>query len=62
MLAGGQRIVVNGQTQWDSRGDLFSLQQVAAAVNAGRPTRAEARGTVRADGALVAQTVKAEVD
>jgi Domain of unknown function (DUF5666) len=62
VLAGGQRIVVNGQTQWDSRGDLHSLQQVATAVNAGRPTRAEARGTVRADGALVAQTIKAEVD
>jgi|GEM_PF-1655996 len=62
ILAGGQRIVVNGQTQWDSRGDLFSLQQVAAAVNTGKPTRAEARGTLRADGALVAQTVKAEVD
>ncbi|HTG32251.1 MAG TPA: DUF5666 domain-containing protein [Thermoanaerobaculia bacterium] len=62
VLASGQRIVVNAQTQWDSRGDLLSLQQVAAAVNAGRPTRAEARGTVRADGALVAQTVKAEVD
>jgi hypothetical protein len=61
-LAGGQRIVVNGQTQWNSRGDLFSLQQVAAAVNAGKPTRAEARGTLRADGALVAQTIKAEID
>ena len=62
VLAGGQRIVVNGQTQWNSRGDLFSLQQVAAAVNAGKPTRAEARGALRADGALVAQTIKAEVD
>ncbi len=62
VLAGGQQIVVNGQTQWDSRGDLFSLQQVAAAVNTGKSTRAEARGTLRADGALVAQTVKAEVD
>jgi hypothetical protein len=62
VLASGQRIVVNGQTQWNSRGDLFSLQQVAAAVNAGKPTRAEARGTLRADGALVAQTIKAAVD
>jgi hypothetical protein len=62
VLAGGQRIVVNAQTQWSSRGDLFSLQQVAAAVNAGKPTRAEARGTLRTDGALVAQTIKAEVD
>jgi hypothetical protein len=61
-LASGQRIPVNGQTQWAARGDLFSLQQVAAAVNAGKATRAEARGTLRTDGALVAQTIKAEVD
>jgi len=60
-LASGQRIAINGQTQWISRGDLFSLQQVAAAVKAGKPTRAEARGTLRADGVLVAQTIKAEV-
>lgn len=61
VLAGGQRIAVNGQTQWNRRGDLFSLQQVAAAVTAGKPTRAEARGTRQADGSLLAQTVKAEV-
>jgi hypothetical protein len=61
-LAGGQRIAVNGQTQWNRRGDLFSLQQVAAAVVAGKPTRAEARGTRQADGTLLAQTIKAEVD
>jgi len=62
VLAGGQRIAVNGQTQWNRRGDLFSLQQVAAAVTAGKPTRAEARGTRQADGTLLAQTIKAEVD
>jgi len=62
VLAGGQRIAVNGQTQWNRRGDLFSLQQVAAAVTAGKPTRAEARGTRQADGSLLAQTIKAEVD
>ena len=62
VLAGGQRIAVNGQTQWNRRGDLFSLQQVAAAVAAGKPTRAEARGTRQADGTLLAQTIKAEVD
>ena len=61
VLAGGQRIAVNGQTQWNRRGDLFSLQQVAAAVTAGKPTRAEARGTRQADGSLLAQTIKAEV-
>jgi hypothetical protein len=53
---------VNGQTQWNRRGDLFTLQQVAAAVAAGKPTRAEARGTRQADGSLLAQTIKAEVD
>ena len=59
-LASGQRIAVNGQTQWNRRGDLLSLQQVAAAMAAGKPTRAEARGTLQA-GVLLAQTIKAEV-
>jgi Domain of unknown function (DUF5666) len=62
VLAGGQRIAVNGRTQWNRRGDLFSLQQVAAAVTAGKPARAEARGIRQADGSLLAQTIKAEVD
>jgi hypothetical protein len=60
-LAGGKKIAVTAQTQWNSRGDLTTLSQVAAAVAAGRPTRAEARGTRRADGAVVAQTIKVEV-
>jgi hypothetical protein len=34
---------------------------VAAALAAGKPTRAEAHGTRRADGVLVAQTIKVEV-
>jgi hypothetical protein len=61
VLVGGQRIAVNGQTQWNARGDLFSLQQVAAAVAAGKPTRAEASGSRQAGGVLLAQTIKAEV-
>ncbi len=61
VLASGKRIAVNGQTQWNARGDLFSLQQVAASVAAGRRTRAEARGTLQTGG-LLATTVKAEVD
>lgn len=61
-LTGGTRIVVNGQTQWIARGDLHSLDQVAGAVRAGRPTRVEGRGTRRADGAFVAATIKAETD
>ena len=50
---------MNGQTQWNRRGDLVSLQQVADSLAAGKPTRAEARGTLRA-GVLLAQTIKAE--
>jgi hypothetical protein len=60
-LAGGKKIAVDGQTQWNRRGDLFSLQAVADAVAAAKPTRAEARGTRRADGVLLAQTIKAEI-
>jgi len=61
-LAGGQKIAVNGQTQWNRRGDLLSLQAVADAVAAGKHARAEAKGTRRADGALLAQTIKVEID
>jgi hypothetical protein len=35
---------------------------VAAALAAGKPTRAEARGTRQSDGSLLAQTLKVEVD
>jgi hypothetical protein len=59
-LASGLRIVVNGQTQWNARGDLKSLDQVAAAVAAGKRTRVEGRGARQADGTLLAQTIKAE--
>ena len=62
VLAGGTRVTVNGQTQWNARGDLFSLAQVAASVSAGDPTRVEGRGVRQADGSLLAQTIKAEVD
>jgi hypothetical protein len=59
-LASGARVVVNGQTQWNARGDLTSLDQVAAAVAAGRRTRVEGRGTRQADGSFLAQSIKAE--
>ncbi len=62
VLAGGTRIAVNGQTQWSARGDLTSLAQVAASVAGGDPTRVEGRGARQADGSLLAQTIKAEVD
>lgn len=61
-LSGGFRVLVNGQTQWSARGDLFTLSQVAGSVAAGKPTRVEGRGTRQADGALLAQSIKAEVD
>jgi len=59
-LASGVRVVVSGQTQWNARGDLKSLDQVAAAVTAGRRTRVEGRGARQADGSFVAQSIKAE--
>ena len=62
VLAGGTRVLVNGQTQWIARGDLFSLAQVAGSVAAGDPTRVEGRGIRQADGSFLAQTIKAEVD
>jgi hypothetical protein len=61
-LAGGTRIVVTGSTQWNARGDLMSLGAVAGSVASGNPTRVEGRGTRQADGAIVANTIKAEVD
>lgn len=61
-LAGGVQVVVNGQTQWIARGDLHSLSEVARAVAANRPTRAEGRGTRQANGSFLAQTLKVEVD
>ncbi len=62
VLANGTRVVVNGQTQWSNRGDLLSLSQVAGAVSANRPVRAEGRGTRQSDGTLLATTLKVEVD
>jgi len=59
-LASGVRVTVNAQTQWNARGDLKSLDRVAAAVAAGRRTRVEGRGARQADGSLLAQTIKAE--
>lgn len=61
-LANGSRVIVNGQTQWSARGDLFTLAQVARSAAAGAPTRVEGRGTRQADGAILALTIKAEVD
>jgi hypothetical protein len=59
-LANGVRVVVNGSTQWSGRGDLFTLDQVAASLAAGRHPRVEGRGTRQANGSIVANTIKAE--
>lgn len=59
-LANGIRVVVTGTTQWSGRGDLFTLNQVAGSLAAGRNPRVEGRGTRQADGTILANTIKAE--
>ncbi len=61
-LASGKKIAVNAQTAFDRRGDLLTLAKVADAVAAGKHVRAEAHGTLQADGSLLATTIKAEID
>jgi len=61
-LVDGTRVLVNGQTQWNARGDLRTLAALANAVAASRAPRVEGRGTRQADGAILALTIKAEID
>jgi hypothetical protein len=61
-LAGGKVIAVNAQTTFDRRGDLVTLPAAANAVTAGQHVRAEGRGTVQANGSLLAKTLKVEID
>jgi hypothetical protein len=61
-LSTGTRVIVDGQTQWVARGDLRSLAALAGSVAANDRPRVEGRGTRQADGAILAQTIKAEVD
>ena len=61
-IAGGTRIVVTPATQWNARGDLFTLGAVAGSLASGDPTRVEGRGDRQADGTVLARTIKAEVD
>ena len=61
-LVTGTRVVVNGQTQWSARGDLRTLAALERAVAANRAPRVEGRGTRQANGSIVAQTIKAEID
>lgn len=60
-LARGKKIAVNAQTAFDRRGDLLTLAKVADAVAAGKHVRAEAHGTLQADGSLLATTIKVEI-
>jgi len=63
-LAGGTVVSVTG-VAFDPLGDLFSLQATADAVSAGKPVRAEGRGTVTSAGppvAINATAIKVEVD
>lgn len=62
VLANGTRVVVTGQTQWIARGDLSSLGQLSNALSAGQAPRVEGRGNRDANGAIVAQSIKAEID
>lgn len=62
VLATGTNVVVNTQTQWNARGDLRTLSALAGAVAANRAPRVEGRGARQADGSIVAQTIKAEID
>ena len=59
-LAGGTRIVVSASTQWSARGDLLTLSEIARSLRAGNDPRVEGRGTRRADGSILANTIKAE--
>jgi hypothetical protein len=59
-LAGGSRIVVNGQTGWVARGDLHSLADISGSLAAGLAPRVEGRGNRQADGSIVAVTIKGE--
>lgn len=61
-LVDGTRVLVNGQTQWNARGDLRTVDALANAVAANRAPRVEGRGTRQADGAILALTIKAEID
>ena len=62
-LVTGTRVIVNGQTQWSARGDLLTLQALAAAAARNNPApRVEGRGNRQADGSILALTIKAEID
>lgn len=61
-LATGTRVIVDGRTQWNARGDLLTLDQLAGSFRAGQNPRVEGRGTRQANGTILAQSIKAEFD
>jgi hypothetical protein len=64
-LSNGTVVVVTSSTVISNEGDLFTLQSTADAVQAGRPVRAEGRGTVETSGppaVISASSIKIEVD
>jgi hypothetical protein len=62
VLADGTRVVVDAKTQWSNRGDVRSLRALAAALAADDAPRVEGRGQRLASGAILASTIKAEID
>jgi hypothetical protein len=61
-LGNGFTIRVDGATSWSSFGDLFNLDQTAAAVARGALVRAEGDGALQNDGTILASSIKVEVD
>lgn len=61
-LVTGDRVIVDQNTLWDPRGDLFSFDQLVSAFNANRNVRVEADGTFTQGGSVLAATIKAETD
>ena len=52
--------IFNAQTQWNARGDLFSVAEIASSLSAHHAPRVEGRGARQADGSILAQSIKAE--
>jgi hypothetical protein len=64
-LASGTVVLVTAATSISAEGDLLTLESTAGAVAAGRPVRAEGRGTVESAGpptVILATSLKVELD
>jgi len=65
ILSSGTAVRLTAATSISAEGDLFTLESTADAVTAGRPVRAEGRGTVESAGppaVISATSLKVEVD